>query len=99
MVPVVDAVPVVVVLAAVVKVDVVPVDAAKAVVVPVDAAPVDVVPAATVAVVTTLRNKTKVPNSSKRSSSLTAVPKWSKVDVVSVSPLSSSSVMARVRLA
>ena len=72
-------VPVVVVLVAVVPVVVVLVAVVLAVVVP-----------AVVVVATMAPLKTKVRNSSRKSSSLTAVLKWLKVDVASASPLSSS---------
>lgn len=93
----VDVVPVDAVLVDVVPVDVALAVAVLAVAVPVDAALAVVVPAVTVAVVTTVLLRTKVRISSKRSSSSTAVPRWLKVVVASVSPLSLSSVMARGR--
>ena len=96
-VPVVAVVPVAVVPADVVPAAVVPADVVLAVAVPVDVALAVVGPAVTVAVVTMVLLRTKVRISSKRSSSLTAVPRWLKVVVASVFPLSLSSVTARGR--
>lgn len=90
-------VPVDAVLAVVALAVAVPVDVVLAVAVPVDVALAVVVPAVTVAVATMVLLKMKVRIFSKRSSSLTAVRRWLRVVVASVSPLSLSSVTARGR--